>query len=393
MGIFAKGKEDEWKHNFMNDHEQTKIGIITYHAAHNFGSALQAYATQEFIKKLGCAPKIINYIVPAHYEFYRLYRTKYGERALLNDITRLPFQKLRLERINKFDRFAHDYFDLTERVTDPTKAIQQENTFDVMVSGSDQIWNKHSCELEISDWKYMTPFLLKGFQGKKVSYASSIGRMNRDELEVILPELKKFDAISMREESSCHKLNDLGISSVNVLDPTFLLQAKEWIEKLGLYKTEEKYVIYYSLKDKAQFDEYLPILIKLSEHYHQKVLVITPYFDKYRLPKNFVRGINIGPVEFMNALYNSCCVVTDSYHGTILAINFNRSVFSICPKDGAEFRKTEILKKLRMESRIITKPEEVLVTDQNIDYSCIVSILEDQRAESSVYLKQLLYKP
>ena len=39
-----------------------KVGILTFHAAHNFGAMLQAYALQEQIRINGHEPWIINYV-------------------------------------------------------------------------------------------------------------------------------------------------------------------------------------------------------------------------------------------------------------------------------------------------------------------------------------------
>ena len=41
--------------------EIVKIGLITYHSAYNFGSVLQAYAMQEYLKSEIGNCEIINY--------------------------------------------------------------------------------------------------------------------------------------------------------------------------------------------------------------------------------------------------------------------------------------------------------------------------------------------
>ena len=69
------------------------IAIITYHAAYNYGSVLQAYATQFIVEKLGYGAEIINYRMQEQNYIYSLYRTKYGLKTFLKDLMQLPIHK------------------------------------------------------------------------------------------------------------------------------------------------------------------------------------------------------------------------------------------------------------------------------------------------------------
>ena len=67
-----------------------KVGIITYHLAYNYGSALQALATQTVLKNINDDIEIINYRMLEQKKFYGLFRTKYGFKVLRNDFLQLP---------------------------------------------------------------------------------------------------------------------------------------------------------------------------------------------------------------------------------------------------------------------------------------------------------------
>ena len=201
------------------------IGIITYHSAYNYGSAFQAYATQRAVETLGFDAEIINYRMLEQRRFYSLYKPfKFGKSAVAKDLLQLPIHAKRKKRQQEFEKFFSGFMKLSKEFSEPKDIAQIWNKYDIVISGSDQIWNKHSCELEHNDWKYMEPYLLKGYAGKKISYASSTASMNDSELNRILPYIKQFSYISMREKSSAERMTKLlGRQVENVLDPTFLL--------------------------------------------------------------------------------------------------------------------------------------------------------------------------
>ena len=81
------------------------IGIITYHAAHKFGSQLQAYSTQKAIKKLCYESEIINYRIKQQKNFYSLYRTGFGLKTLVNDLLMIPIHRDRKIGYERFEDF------------------------------------------------------------------------------------------------------------------------------------------------------------------------------------------------------------------------------------------------------------------------------------------------
>lgn len=370
-----------------------KIGVITYHAPYNFGSALQAYALQEKLKDFGFDTEILNYRMEPQKKSYRLIRTNAGSKAFIYDLAQFPVFPLKKKRTERFEQFIVSHLNLTDEFEEPDQFLTHTSDFDVMISGSDQIWNKESNELHGSDWKYMMPYLLNGFNGKKVSYASSIGNSTQEDLLHIAPYISSFDHIAMREDSSAEIISKLLDRDVEtVIDPTLLLTRDEWIQKLGLQKShaEKPYVLFYSLTGFRPFRRGEGLLKKIADQGYQ-VKFITPYFNYPWHDKRFVNVISYGPIEFIKSLYNAETIITDSFHGTIFSINMGKKFYSINGQNASDFRKTDILKKLGLMNRSITwdaKYEELDKSD--IDYQVVYERLAALREHSINYLKDAI---
>lgn len=371
-----------------------RTALITYHSAYNFGSVLQAFATQTAMEKLGYPVEIINYrMAEQNYFYQKLYRAKYGLKTAVKDLMMAPVQARRKERAGRYERFFAEYFQLSRKVSEPLEVTEFWNQYDLIVSGSDQIWNKHSCELEHNDWQCMDPYLLKGFNGRKISYASSVGNMTDTELQHILPELQQFDALAFRESVSAGKMAALlGRQVDTVLDPTFLLTKDEWSARFQLRRPSDKrYILVYSLGGPKKIVRLPPILSKLAEKRDCKVKLVTPFAYFPCLDKRIEYHPEYGPVEFLDALNNAEMVVTDSYHGTVLSVNFGKEFYSICKSGGAEFRKTDILNRLGLQDRIIHDAAEIPGLNlPSIDYTAVYAKLDILRQHSLNYLRSAL---
>ena len=376
-----------------DERRMKKIGIITYHAAYNYGSVLQAYATQIAVNSLGYDSEIINYRMKEQRKIYKLYRTQYGIKTFLKDLMQLPVQAERKQRIRKFETFINSKMKIGVECIDPSEVEKTWSDYNLVVSGSDQIWNKHSLEMENNNIDYMYPYLLKGFNGKKVSYASSIANMTDHELGMIISEIGRFDAVSMRESTSAERVSAvLGKKISTVVDPTFLLNKEEWIAKMGIGNTKDRdsYILYYSLGGIKPLKENTALLRKIGILNGLKVKVITPFAYVNLNDEVIEMHPEVGPEEFLELIYNAKMVVTNSYHGTILSVNLNKDVYSLCEKAGSEFRKTDILKRIGLEDRIVYDVNSLENSFKEIDYEYVNSRLEVLRNDSLTFLKDAL---
>ncbi|MBR6981968.1 MAG: polysaccharide pyruvyl transferase family protein [Ruminococcus sp.] len=368
-----------------------KVGIITFHSAYNYGSVLQAFATQETVRILGYSPEIINYRLKEQKKVYSNIRLNYGYKELIKDMTLIPMYGKRNQKYAAFEDFFAKKLVLTKEVAEVEETIELMQQYETVISGSDQIWNKHSLELEANSWNYMAPYLLAGFKGKKVSYASSTANMSEEELEKIKPYLQKFSYIAMREPTSAEVISDLmGRKVETVLDPTFLLDRNAWLKALTLHNQQSGKIVYYSLGGLKRFNAIRPVLEQLANKEKSSIIVMTPFCY---VAKNdvFEPHPEYGPIDFLQTLQSAKMVVTDSYHGTILSVNLGKDVYSICKKGGSEFRKTDVLKAVGMHDRIIYQPEK-LIEDHfaPIDYEAVHACLRKLREQSLSYLKHAL---
>lgn len=377
----------------------SKVGIITYHAAYNYGSVLQAKATQDVIKNLGNDAVMINYRPQTQVEYYeKLYRTAFGIKPFIKDLTMLPAAKPRKKRAERFEHFINTEFNLTpHRYSKPEQLDELADAFDVTVSGSDQLFNKHSNELQSEPWSAMDPYLLTFVKkGKRISYASSLASMNREETYSIADKLHQFDHLSAREKDAAELLSEIvGYEVPNVLDPTLLLNGEQWHDLAKIVDNElpERYVVYYSLDGTNKMSKRLSSLKKLAERADAQVLAITP-FAILPYSKQVISGHDIGPLEFISAIEHALLVVTDSYHGTLFSVNMNTPFWSISSGKASSTRKDQALERLFLADHVAPSLENIVEKDSLILEPPLSeqtrNALDDARAYSMKYLKSAI---
>ena len=202
-----------------------RVGIITFHCSYNFGSALQSFAMQAAVQRLGYAASLIDYR-SKDFEQYRLVQFKHPK-SFIRFCTRPASY---LKRRNAFHSFWKRFFNLTNKYNDKTIYRMDElaSEFDCFVCGSDQIWNL-DCTNGI-----VKPFFLS-FAGdrRRVAYAPSLAHTsfkpeNFDKRSASAL-LSRFDYLSVREEETVSLFQSLVDKPIEVvLDPTLLLNADDY---------------------------------------------------------------------------------------------------------------------------------------------------------------------
>ena len=205
-----------------------KIYIVTCNNAYNYGAVLQAYALQTYIEKYGHDVKIIDF----YPKNLRKISEKYRKNVIFKIIRAILYYPDYKKSAKVFGDFARSFLNLTS----PCHNIVDINNLplaDLYIAGSDQIWNP-----VIGNAFEDAYFLNLNKKINKISYAASIGlkELDNEYISYLKSRLKDFDAISVREEVTNIILNDIGINSVNVIDPVYLLSSKEWIKNLRLKK-------------------------------------------------------------------------------------------------------------------------------------------------------------
>lgn len=366
-----------------------KIATITFHACYNYGSCLQAYALQEYVKQIcnnDCQYKIINLRTELQKE---MYKNCFQKKGLKNYIKRIMFYRYKKDLMKKaeyFENFIKDKLLTTKEYHSLNELEKEDFMYDYYIAGSDQLWNLTAHDF---NWANYLEFVKSG---KKISYAASFGpkaqTWNEEERDRVKHNLLTFNNISVREEGSFLNVKELtGIEPQINVDPTMLLTKEQWedlITKEPLYKG--KYIFLYNLNSNS---EILEIAKKVSKKLKMPI-VVSRYLNRKEIMSGFRKKYDAGPLEFLNLIKNSNLVLSSSFHGTVFSILLNKPFFAI---NGAkDFRISTLLQKMGLEERTIElenyekKCEEAF----NIEFKKSEKLLEEEREKSDIYLKKAL---
>ena len=365
-----------------------KIGTITFHSSYNYGSCLQAYALQEFVKALSnnINYKIINYRSNVQKE---LYKTCYEKKGLKNYLKRIFFlrHKKEIQLANSlYEDFINNYLNITEEYNNEKDLIKLNGKFNYLISGSDQIWN-----IRTKDFSKCY-FLNFDKETKKIAYSASFGpkkiSFDNKELKEYSELINNYDGISVRELGSADNIKKITGKNCDILvDPTMLLSKKQWLEIIDdkpLIKGD--YIFLYNLKNNKD-------IYKIADEISKKLKmpIIVPRFGYAReITKKYKRYYATGPREFLNLLYNSKLVLSSSFHGNVFSIIFNKPFFALNGKN--DFRINTMLEKFKLSDRSIALDEldKKLKNVYNVKFNKINAIFEKERKKSKAYLEKML---
>ena len=360
-----------------------KIALITIHWANNYGASLQVFATLKALEKYG-EVSLIDY--RNNYAGKGMKWVRFGKN--MRDFLRVGKDVFRLfsryKVIKKFENFSYKYLNLTERIENHNDLNKLNSQHDLFVSGSDQIWNPEIVNEDGSlDECYFLNFVDKK---KKISYASSMGthRYSKKELEKIIPLLKKYDSISIREKDSSVYLSKVLKKNVShVLDPTLLHDANDWLNFFHISKANiaDPYVLVYALKKDDLLKKTLEQVVNCLG-----IKVITIDQDPFVNFKNDDHIMDAGPEEFVKLFADASFVVTNSFHGACLSIVFNVPFVVTEPLTSIN-RIESLLMALRVGNRIVKDGSNAKqIVDEDIDFDQLNMNLNVLRASSHHYL-------
>lgn len=367
-----------------------KQGILTFHAAYNYGSCLQAYALQTFLNKNNNEFEIINYRPYNQHGMYSLINLRYFNKGVLvKNVYNILHLKKILERNKKYDEFIHKYFLLSnQNYLDEKELAKIINNYETIVCGSDQIWNLSKSTYDRSLAYYLE--LDKKFNGNAIAYAPSFGdtinNIVKNEMFDI-KYLKNFDYLSFRENDVVKIMRDMGFDSTLVLDPTLLLNKEDWEKLVGPPIVNKPYIFYYSLNCKEYSMKFVE---KISAE--NNLPVITSFMHPRESLKKIKIYGNSGPLEFLNLLYYSTLVCSNSFHGTVFSIIFQKDFYAIFDEDEEqniirENRKASLLEQLGLSKHISSYSNYVSLDDiKNTNYNDVEEKLDKLRKISSDYL-------
>lgn len=376
----------------MDDKKKAKIGTLTFHKSLNYGSFLQAYALQQKLIQKGYDIEIIDFEPKGFKQLYSDLLLPINKRNLIYDYVHLVLWKHIQSRKKSFAKATKRLLRLSSRKYNHRSGLRgADGRYDVIICGSDQIWNAHARDFDIS---YMLPDITSS---KKAAYAVSInaGKYEgcRSEQE-IRTCLGGFDVISTREKDGKGYLEGFldGSKKVDVMiDPTFLLSSEMYDKLIEERRVKEPYIFLFSINFK---DPVRKVAAELSKRLNLPVYTLfsgrgTRNSIKAQKEFNMLSG-DVGPECFLNLVKHADYVVADSFHGTAFSVIFRKPFISVYAEE-KDIRINHVLSLLNLEERYI-RPSDVqhFNVTQAIDYAGIEPVLTDQISKAERFLDHIL---
>lgn len=374
-----------------------KIAILTHPLGRNYGGIMQAYALQKTLVSLGHKPITVDNRPVMPKKLYVLKRSIYRSVLKLLGKRKGP---INIEAHYSYlfqntDKFVKEYIKTTETLTS-TSGLQKhffKNDYDAVIVGSDQTWRP---KYVVNIYNYYLDFLTD-IPIKKLAYASSFGvdvwEYTDEETRVCAELALKFDAISVREESGiklCEKY--LKVKSKCVLDPTLLLQKEDYLELIGdRYKNDSGSGVFTYFLDANEEKKLAAekLAKKLNTHTYQcqgMGNLTSNNLEDYKMPQ-----VEDWLASFANAQF----IMTDSFHGMVFSIIFQKPFIVINNKQRGSARFHSLLSSIDMLERLIDQSNIVeALNDSNL--MSLNSINTEEllrlRSESLSFLKSTLIK-
>ncbi len=364
-----------------------KIGILTFHRSHNYGSALQSFALQKYINNhLHIETELIDFIPPNYEKLYSIFVKNDSIRSLVRNIVALISYRMKKNRNNSFIQFQKYIPKSNESFKDIKECTKYiEDNYDMVICGSDQIW----CNLA-PDFSMM--YFVPESKCPKMSYAASIGNgilKSCEYIDNIKTELTEFEKVLVREQNGKEQIDELfekNISQV-VLDPTFLLNANEYEEITSTNnQINGKYIFFYSVGFNSQIAKIVSTISRKSGLPVYTFPTNTASFKYKKYGIKFVK--NLSPSDFLWYIKNADCVLSSSFHGTAFSI-INRKKFYCLGNvnESGELivdnRLVNILKTFNISVPIVTvkNVNEIDINDELIyDENLITGLIDESKA-------------
>lgn len=378
-----------------------RIGILTLPLSNNYGSIIQAFALQKILKELGHDALTVDFSYQPTWILYLKIITKnlIDKYVLRKNIKHLlpvfPNKKEKTTIEKHIANFILENIQTTETLSS-TKQINKlkKYQFEAFVVGSDQVWRpKYSPDLRT----FFLDFVEDNKKTKRIAYAPSFGVADWEFTPSLTEKCKKlvqrFDAISVREDSGVKLCKDhLGVDAIHLLDPTFLVDKDEYLTLIENDKPpENKNILTLYILD--QTPEKLEIINKIQQHLTLEINSVMPQrkFSTYT-DKDIDQCVFPPITKWLSSFRDAQFVITDSFHGTVFSIIFNKPFLSIGNKSRGLARFTSLLKLFGLENRLIFNVEDLTseLMSCSIDYDTINKSLLDHKKKSILFLKSAL---
>lgn len=360
------------------------VGIVSYNIHCNFtnyGSALQSWALNQVIGRLGYEPILMDYCPDVLRDANPLdpFKKMWDKDAESLRMCELTMPAIR-ENYKKFDRFY------TERFNRSKGAYTAENFGDCVeregldgfVCGSDTIF----C---IDEFKGFVDGYYANFpcmKGRSVAYAASFGDSHFSEADygTLNDRLANFKAIALRENEMLGYVKaHTTVPVARVVDPTLLLTADDYNKIAAVREDREPYLLLYTRRYNPKMEAFA---VKYARVHGLKVVEISLRATNADLGHEM--RYDAGVEEFLALVRDASFVVTNSFHGLIFAVQYSRQVIVFSREQG-DSKINEVLDLFGMKERLLVTGDEMIPAAT--DYSSVYGRVEKARGMSLGFLK------
>ena len=320
-----------------------KIGIITVHRAYNYGSVLQCYALQEYLKSLGHDTWVIDYRQHWTEAVYRVFSWFYiwhfiqlrDFRAIIDYIRKYKQRRIVINQQKSIIETFIKRFNLTK----PCKRRVPQK-FDIYLIGSDQLWT-HQCvggedKFYLGEFKHSKDSRIVGYSLS--ASTTSLYRFGSERLKSII---SNFDKLSVREQGNSELIKALtGVELPVTIDPTLLVNVDFWESMVNHSWKDRNFIAIYQARPVVGDADYLKRkAMELSQQLNCEVIDL--------------RTMQYSVEDFISIIKYAKYVLTTSYHAVVFSVLMETPCYAIKLNDGFDVRYVDLLTELGMESELV----------------------------------------
>lgn len=365
----------------------------------NYGGILQAYALQQVVGRLGYSCSTIDYLP----RDWSVWMDIQGPRAKFRywcTVLRMIMgsrsdwfpRYLRAARTRPFKwRFMS-----TLKLNNTRSNLAKIEAGAPFIVGSDQVWRGNYAREQQSLPFFFLNFATIEQRQRSFAYAASFGS---DEWEGTPEEtaecarlIKDFKAVSVREHSGIRICKEVfGIDAVQMPDPTLLLEATDYSRVIRHWWTRRLPHPFMAVYLLDETDEKKSLAQSVADAMHLYPQQLTDHGDAVKI----MDRVPLSVPQWLRCMRDCECVLTDSFHGCVFAIIFNKPFICLGNESRGSARFDSLLCTFGLQSRLVSNPtiKDVLkLMHTPIDWEHVNSIRQSEQQRAFGFLKQNLPK-
>ena len=356
-----------------------KVAILTQPLGHNYGGLLQAYALQTYLKKIGCGVETLDRPMPKGSNIIacKAY-IKNLIKLLLGRIKAIPTSKKKSYIQRELADFRDNRLEMSPTIFSEAELREyyRSKSFDAFVVGSDQVWRpRYSPSILNFYFDFLDDIQS---EAKRLAYAASFGVDDWEYTNEVTKRceqlIQQFDAVSVRESTAVNLCADkFGVQAKMVVDPTLLLEPADY--KSLISQCDENInagcVLAYVL-DVAP--EKRMVAKTVGSWLDVDVFSIKPEVTISQVPHKEIHKCDYPSVEkWVQAFHDASFIVTDSFHGTVFSIIFNKPFIAIGNSKRGTTRFDSLLSKFDLNDRLVDSVKDLTpeLVNQKIDWNAV----------------------